>query len=401
MGVGRRRRRRDRRGGRGQRDPAGAGRRRRRRRRAGRPRWPPGTRTCWPPSRCTRTRPAPGKATDEALAEIDRLAALPRVRAVGETGLDRYRTGPEGWAAQEASFRAHIRIAKRARRRAGHPRPGRARRDPPGAGRRGRPRAHRLPLLLRRRRLREGLRRARLRALLRRHADLRQRRRTCARRRRSPRSDQLLVETDAPFLTPDAAPRPAERLPPGPAHRPRARRGRPGVDLDGAVRRPHRDGRAGLRRLGGRPRTTAGRIRPARRETRGHSSPWVASSPSCSSSPCWCPGVLLARAWWLAAGRRAVAGGSRRARRADRRGHARRCSARPQHGRRVPPARPAPRRRRRRRQRRRCWPRRRCSCGCRSSRSGCSLGVLLAEATRPRPRWKHRRPARGARAAAS
>jgi TatD DNase family protein len=35
------------------------------------------------------------------------------VRAVGETGLDRYRTGPEGWAAQEASFRAHIDIAKR------------------------------------------------------------------------------------------------------------------------------------------------------------------------------------------------------------------------------------------------------------------------------------------------
>jgi TatD DNase family protein len=53
-----------------------------------------------------------GRATDDGLAEIDRLAALPRVRAVGETGLDRYRTGPEGWAAQEASFRAHIRIAK-------------------------------------------------------------------------------------------------------------------------------------------------------------------------------------------------------------------------------------------------------------------------------------------------
>jgi TatD DNase family protein len=53
-----------------------------------------------------------GAATDEALAEIDRLAGLPRVRAVGETGLDRFRTGPEGWAAQEASFRAHIRIAK-------------------------------------------------------------------------------------------------------------------------------------------------------------------------------------------------------------------------------------------------------------------------------------------------
>ncbi len=53
-----------------------------------------------------------GRATDEALAEIDRLAARPRVRAVGETGLDRYRTGPEGWAAQEESFRAHVRIAK-------------------------------------------------------------------------------------------------------------------------------------------------------------------------------------------------------------------------------------------------------------------------------------------------
>jgi len=54
-----------------------------------------------------------GAATESTLAEIDRLAAQPRVRAVGETGLDRYRTGPEGWAAQEASFRAHIDIAKR------------------------------------------------------------------------------------------------------------------------------------------------------------------------------------------------------------------------------------------------------------------------------------------------
>ncbi|NEK57752.1 TatD family hydrolase [Geodermatophilus sabuli] len=53
-----------------------------------------------------------GAADDAALAEIDRLAALPRVRAVGETGLDRFRTGPDGWAAQEASFRAHVQIAK-------------------------------------------------------------------------------------------------------------------------------------------------------------------------------------------------------------------------------------------------------------------------------------------------
>ncbi|WP_329195893.1 MULTISPECIES: TatD family hydrolase [unclassified Streptomyces] len=52
-------------------------------------------------------------ALDEALAEIEALAALPQVKAVGETGLDYFRTGPEGTAAQERSFRAHIEIAKR------------------------------------------------------------------------------------------------------------------------------------------------------------------------------------------------------------------------------------------------------------------------------------------------
>ncbi|KAA0930641.1 TatD family hydrolase [Streptomyces apricus] len=52
-------------------------------------------------------------ALDEALAEIDRLAALPQVKGVGETGLDHFRTGPEGKDAQERSFRAHIEIAKR------------------------------------------------------------------------------------------------------------------------------------------------------------------------------------------------------------------------------------------------------------------------------------------------
>ena len=49
---------------------------------------------------------------DDALAEVDRLAAHPRVRAVGETGLDTFRTPPAGRAAQEASFRAHIAMAK-------------------------------------------------------------------------------------------------------------------------------------------------------------------------------------------------------------------------------------------------------------------------------------------------
>ncbi|WP_022883104.1 TatD family hydrolase [Gryllotalpicola ginsengisoli] len=50
---------------------------------------------------------------DEAIAEIDALAALPRVRAVGETGLDYFRTDESGRAAQLKSFEAHIDIAKR------------------------------------------------------------------------------------------------------------------------------------------------------------------------------------------------------------------------------------------------------------------------------------------------
>ncbi|MFJ4435229.1 TatD family hydrolase [Streptomyces sp. NPDC088923] len=59
-------------------------------------------------------RPGGGEAAlDEALDEIERLAALPQVVGVGETGLDYFRTGPEGKDAQERSFRAHIEIAKR------------------------------------------------------------------------------------------------------------------------------------------------------------------------------------------------------------------------------------------------------------------------------------------------
>ncbi|MEU9306718.1 TatD family hydrolase [Streptomyces sp. NPDC048256] len=57
--------------------------------------------------------PGGAQALDEALAEIDRLAALAHVKGVGETGLDHFRTGPEGKEAQENSFRAHIEMAKR------------------------------------------------------------------------------------------------------------------------------------------------------------------------------------------------------------------------------------------------------------------------------------------------
>ena len=49
---------------------------------------------------------------EEALAEIAQLAQIPRIRVVGETGMDTYRTGPEGMEAQRESFRAHIQLAK-------------------------------------------------------------------------------------------------------------------------------------------------------------------------------------------------------------------------------------------------------------------------------------------------
>lgn len=58
--------------------------------------------------------PILGDGLGGALAEIERLASSgPRVRAVGETGLDYFRTGEEGRAAQHQSFREHIGIAKR------------------------------------------------------------------------------------------------------------------------------------------------------------------------------------------------------------------------------------------------------------------------------------------------
>ncbi|MEV7243298.1 TatD family hydrolase [Streptomyces sp. NPDC093248] len=72
---------------------------------------PPGAGGGW--SRQGAREPGGDAALDDALAEIDRLAGLPQVKGVGETGLDHFRTGPEGKEAQERSFRAHIEIAKR------------------------------------------------------------------------------------------------------------------------------------------------------------------------------------------------------------------------------------------------------------------------------------------------
>ncbi|MCX8530548.1 MAG: TatD family hydrolase [Rhodoluna sp.] len=52
-------------------------------------------------------------ALDEAIAEIAELATQPRVRAIGETGLDFFRTeGDASIALQKHSFEEHIRIAK-------------------------------------------------------------------------------------------------------------------------------------------------------------------------------------------------------------------------------------------------------------------------------------------------
>jgi len=49
---------------------------------------------------------------DEGIAEIAKLATEPRVRAVGETGLDYFRTTEELLFLQQHSFEAHIEIAK-------------------------------------------------------------------------------------------------------------------------------------------------------------------------------------------------------------------------------------------------------------------------------------------------
>ena len=50
-------------------------------------------------------------ALESAWDEIASLAQLPRVRAVGETGLDYFRTEDGGRAVQEESFRRHIALA--------------------------------------------------------------------------------------------------------------------------------------------------------------------------------------------------------------------------------------------------------------------------------------------------
>jgi TatD DNase family protein len=60
------------------------------------------------------TKHAAAQELDQAFAEIEELAKHPRIRVVGETGLDHYWVQDEaGRAAQEDSFRRHIDLAKR------------------------------------------------------------------------------------------------------------------------------------------------------------------------------------------------------------------------------------------------------------------------------------------------
>ncbi|HCX84351.1 MAG TPA: hydrolase TatD [Micrococcales bacterium] len=49
---------------------------------------------------------------DEALDAVARAATDPRVRAIGETGLDHFRGGERGQAVQREAFRAHVALAK-------------------------------------------------------------------------------------------------------------------------------------------------------------------------------------------------------------------------------------------------------------------------------------------------
>jgi TatD DNase family protein len=60
-----------------------------------------------------RPRPEHARGLDAAVAEIADLArGNDRIRVIGETGLDHFRSGADGRAAQVDSFRAHVALAK-------------------------------------------------------------------------------------------------------------------------------------------------------------------------------------------------------------------------------------------------------------------------------------------------
>lgn len=72
-----------------------------------------GARDAGPDGLAPEPRPEHARGLDAAIAEIADLArGNDRIRVIGETGLDFFRSGPDGRAAQVASFRAHIALAK-------------------------------------------------------------------------------------------------------------------------------------------------------------------------------------------------------------------------------------------------------------------------------------------------
>lgn len=72
-----------------------------------------GARDAGPDGLAPEPRPEHARGLDAAIAEIADLArGNDRIRVIGETGLDFFRSGPDGRAAQVASFRAHVALAK-------------------------------------------------------------------------------------------------------------------------------------------------------------------------------------------------------------------------------------------------------------------------------------------------
>ena len=100
----------------------------------------------------TRFRAGGGGGLEAAYAEIERLAAHPGCGSIGETGLDYFRTGPEGVAGTTGLVPLAHRPRQAARQGAADPRPRRPRRRAAHPRRGGCARAHGAALLLGRRR---------------------------------------------------------------------------------------------------------------------------------------------------------------------------------------------------------------------------------------------------------
>ena len=357
------------------------------------------------PERARRRRAAPQRGRrrrgDRRRAGRDRPAGR-RCRGCarwGRPGWTATAPAPEGWAAQEASFRAHIRHRQGARASRWSSTTGtRTTRSCGVLEDEGAPEHTVLHCFSGDAAFARACVERGLRPVLRRHADLRQRRLPARGGRADPAGPAAGGDRRAvphPGAATAAGPN-ASRLVP---HTVRALAEVTGTDLDRAVRALT----ATAERVFGswEADRAAGPSRPRCRSERGHWRRGPSHRRRRSSSPCSFPAGCWRRAWWLAAGRRAVATGGGRVR----------PSRRPEAHRRAAP------------------PGRSTAAGC--GASGCCsgmacvvgtvvlfaeasvflwvpalavgllVGVLLAEATRPRPRWAVERAGRAVRAASS